>query len=66
VSIGIALVFKLGAGYSGWSTPRPGRFAPKRRDRHPLQKRLRGPHCWSGRLQKFRPHRDTILGPPRP
>ena len=39
----------------GWSTPRPGRFAPGKETRYPLYKWLCGPQGSSGRVRKVSP-----------
>ena len=39
----------------GWSTPRPGRFTPRKETRYPLYRRLGGPQGRSGQLQKISP-----------
>ena len=43
----------------GWLKPRPSCFTPGKETRYPLYRRMAGP-------EKCRPHRDSILGPPRP
>ena len=52
----------------GWSTPRPGRFTPRKETRYPLNKRLGGPQGLSGRVREISPppHRDSIPGPSSP
>jgi hypothetical protein len=37
----------------GWSTPRAGRFAPKKETRYSLCRGLAGPHGRSGRVRKL-------------
>ena len=44
-----------------WSTPSPGRFRDGKETQKPVFRRLGGLECRSGRLQKSRPHRDSIL-----
>jgi hypothetical protein len=39
----------------GWSTPRPGRFSPRKEIRYPLHRRLGGFQGSSGRLQEISP-----------
>ena len=39
----------------GWSTPRPGRFAPWKETRYPLYSRVGGPQGRSGRVCKISP-----------
>ena len=39
----------------GWSTPRPGRFSPRKVTRYPLYRRLGGPHDQSGRVLDISP-----------
>jgi hypothetical protein len=39
----------------GWSTPRPGRFTPRKETRYPLYRRLGGPQAGSGRVRKISP-----------
>ena len=48
---------------SGWLTPRPGRFTPRKETRYPLYRRLGGPEGRSGRVRKTRPHRNSIHRP---
>ena len=40
-------------GWSGWLTPRPGRFTPGKQSRYPLYRRLGGPQDRSGRVRKI-------------
>jgi hypothetical protein len=46
-----------------WSTPRPGRFTPRGKNRYPLYRRLGGPQRRYGQVEKARHHRDSIPGP---
>jgi hypothetical protein len=39
----------------GWSTPRPGHFAPGKETRYLLHRRLGGPQGRSGRVRKILP-----------
>ena len=55
--------FNLGARCGGWLAPRPGRFTPGKKTRHPLYRRLGGLQGRSVRLRKIFLHRDSI---PRP
>jgi hypothetical protein len=48
-------------GWRGWSTPRPGRFTPRKQIRYPLYRRLGGSQGRSGRAQK-----TGIRSPDRP
>jgi hypothetical protein len=38
----------------GWSTPRPGRFTPRKKTQYPLYRRLAGSQGQSGRMRKSR------------
>jgi hypothetical protein len=49
----------------GWSTPRPGRFTPRKDTRCPLYRRLCGPQGRSGRVRKISPPTGT-RSPDRP
>ena len=52
----VALRFhNLGRGRGGWSTPRPGRFTPRKETRYPLYRRLGGTQVRSGRVRKIPP-----------
>jgi hypothetical protein len=39
----------------GWSTPRPGRFTPRKETQYPLYRRLGGPQGRCGRVRKISP-----------
>ena len=47
----VSLTLALEAG--GWSTPRPGRFTPRKKTRYPYYKRLGGHQGRSGWVQKI-------------
>jgi len=64
VEIYLYSFFNLGARWSGWSTPRPGRFTPGK-DRYPLYRRLGGRQSRSGEMQKISPP-TGIRSPDRP
>jgi hypothetical protein len=50
---------------SGWSTPRPGRFTPRKETRYPFYRRLGGSQGRSGRVRKISPP-TGIRSPDRP
>ena len=52
--------FNLDGGW--WSTPRSGRFTPRKKTKYPLYRRLGGSQGQSGRMRKSRSWRDSILG----
>jgi len=37
-----------------WSTPRPGRFTPRKEKQYPLYRRLGGPQGWYGQQTRVR------------
>jgi hypothetical protein len=45
-------IYNVGGGWGGL-TPRPGCFGPRKETRFPLNRRLGGPQCWSGRVRKI-------------
>jgi hypothetical protein len=45
----------LALGWSAWSTPRPGRFNPRKETRYLSYRRLDGPQGRSGRVRKISP-----------
>ena len=45
--------FNLGTWWGGWSTPRPGRFTPRKQTLFPLDRKLGGPQSRSGRVRKI-------------
>jgi len=47
-----------------WSASRPGRTLLPGKTRYPFYRRLGGPHRRSGRAEKSRPNRDSILDRP--
>jgi hypothetical protein len=51
---------------SGLSTPRSGRFTPRKETVHSLYRRLGGPQARSGQEQKICLHRDSIPVPSSP
>jgi hypothetical protein len=51
----IAVLFNLGASWGGLSTPRLGRFSPKKETRYPLYMRLGGPQSRFGRVRQVPP-----------
>jgi len=64
---GIALLFQDLGARRGWVvnvTPRP-HFTPGK-TRYPLYRRMGGLQSRSGQVQKTRPYRDSIPGPPSP
>ena len=53
VEIWLHSFFNLGSRFSGWPTPRPGRFAPGKQTQHPLNRRLVGTQGQSGQVRKI-------------
>ena len=49
------LSLNLALDWGGWSTPRPGRFTPRKETRYPLYRRLGRPHGRSERVRKISP-----------
>jgi hypothetical protein len=44
-------IFSSNLDGSGWSTPRPGRFTPRKKTQYPLYRRLGGSQGQSGRMR---------------
>jgi len=49
------LFFNLDSRLGGWSTPRSGRFSPRKLTWYPLYRRMGGPQGRSGRMRKISP-----------
>jgi hypothetical protein len=56
---------RRGAGWGGWSAPRPGHFTPRKETRYTLYRKLGGPQGQAGRMRKDSPP-TGIRSPDRP